>query len=57
MGNGAVLEVGTHQQLMASRGPYFVLFRQQGRSSSSSSSTGTNPISKVGMPINYVLGT
>lgn len=36
MGNGAVLEVGTHAQLMAARGPYYVLFRQQGRSSSSS---------------------
>jgi ATP-binding cassette subfamily B protein len=59
MGNGAVLEVGTHQQLMASRGPYYVLFRQQGRSSSSSSSSssGTPPIAKVGLPINYAVGT
>jgi len=31
MGGGAVLEVGTHQQLMAARGPYYALFRQQGR--------------------------
>jgi ATP-binding cassette subfamily B protein len=38
MGDGAVLETGTHQQLMAARGPYYVLFRQQGKSSSSSSS-------------------
>ena len=37
MGNGTVLEAGTHQELMAARGPYFVLFRQQGKSSSSSS--------------------
>jgi ATP-binding cassette subfamily B protein len=36
MGNGAVLEVGSHAELMAARGPYYVLFRQQGRSSSSS---------------------
>jgi len=57
MGNGAVLEVGSHQQLMASRGPYYVLFRQQGRSSSSSSSSGTPPIAKVGLPINYAVGT
>jgi ATP-binding cassette subfamily B protein len=33
MGQGAVLEVGSHQDLMAARGPYYVLFRQQGRSS------------------------
>lgn len=39
MGSGAVLEVGTHDQLMANRGPYYALFRQQGRSSSSSSSS------------------
>lgn len=58
MGNGAVLEAGTHQQLMAARGPYYVLFRQQGRSSSSSSSSsGTPPIAKVGLPINYAIGT
>ena len=58
MGNGAVLEVGSHQELMASRGPYYVLFRQQGRSSSSSSSSsGTPPIAKVGLPINYAVGT
>jgi ATP-binding cassette subfamily B protein len=57
MGNGAVLEVGTHQELMASRGPYYVLFRQQGRSSSSSSSSGTPPIAKVGLPIKYAVGT
>jgi ATP-binding cassette subfamily B protein len=57
MGNGAVLEAGTHQELMAARGPYYVLFRQQGRSSSSSSSSGTPPIAKVGLPINYAIGT
>jgi ATP-binding cassette subfamily B protein len=59
MGNGAVLEAGTHQQLMALRGAYYVLFRQQGRSSSSSSSSssGTPPIAKVGLPINYAIGT
>ncbi|MEB3332518.1 MAG: peptidase domain-containing ABC transporter [Synechococcaceae cyanobacterium] len=39
MGNGAVLETGTHQELMAARGSYYVLFRQQGKSSSSSSSS------------------
>ncbi len=38
MGSGAVLEAGTHQELMAARGPYYVLFRQQGKSSSSSPS-------------------
>jgi ATP-binding cassette subfamily B protein len=57
MGQGAVLEAGSHQELMAARGPYYVLFRQQGRSSSSSSSSGTPPIAKVGLPINYALGT
>jgi ATP-binding cassette subfamily B protein len=39
MGNGSVLEMGTHEELMAKKGPYYVLFRQQGRSSSSSNST------------------
>jgi ATP-binding cassette subfamily B protein len=38
MGNGTVLEAGTHQELMEARGAYYVLYRQQGRSSSSSSS-------------------
>ncbi|MFM7086180.1 MAG: peptidase domain-containing ABC transporter [Cyanobium sp.] len=42
MGGGAVLEAGTHQQLMAARGPYYVLFRQQGKSSSSSSSSSSS---------------
>ena len=42
MGSGAVLEVGTHDQLMANRGPYYALFRQQGRSSSSSSSSSSS---------------
>ncbi len=32
MGNGAVLEVGTHDELMQRRGAYYALFRQQGRS-------------------------
>ena len=31
MGDGAVLEVGSHAELMAARGPYYALFRQQGR--------------------------
>jgi subfamily B ATP-binding cassette protein HlyB/CyaB len=35
MGKGAVLEVGSHEELMQARGPYYALFRQQGRSSSS----------------------
>jgi ATP-binding cassette subfamily B protein len=38
MGNGTVLEAGTHQELMEARGAYYVLYRQQGRSTSSSSS-------------------
>jgi ATP-binding cassette subfamily B protein len=33
MGNGAVLEYGTHEELMARRGAYFALFSQQSRSS------------------------
>ncbi|GEM_PF-13211 len=33
MGDGVVLEVGSHDELMRNRGPYFALFRQQGRSS------------------------
>jgi ATP-binding cassette subfamily B protein len=39
MGSGSVLEAGTHAQLMAARGPYSVLFRQQGKSTSSSTSS------------------
>ena len=31
MGGGEVLEVGSHAELMAARGPYYALFRQQGR--------------------------
>jgi ATP-binding cassette subfamily B protein len=42
MGNGTVLEAGTHQQLMAARGAYYVLYRQQGRSSGSSSSSSSS---------------
>ena len=37
MGDGSVLEMGTHEELMEKRGAYYVLYRQQGRSSSSSS--------------------
>ena len=33
MGDGVVLEVGNHEELMRNRGPYFALFRQQGKSS------------------------
>ena len=44
MGNGTVLEAGTHQQLMAARGAYYVLYRQQGRSSGSSSSSSSAPV-------------
>ena len=44
MGNGTVLEAGTHQELMAARGAYYVLYRQQGRSSSSSSSSSSSGV-------------
>jgi ATP-binding cassette subfamily B protein len=40
MGSGAVLEKGTHKELMASRGPYYVLYRQQGKSSSPTTQAG-----------------
>ena len=40
MGDGVVLEVGKHDDLMRNRGPYFALFRQQGRSSPQASSPG-----------------
>ena len=40
MGDGVVLEVGKHDELMRNRGPYFALFRQQGRSSPQASSPG-----------------
>lgn len=45
MGNGSILEIGTHEELMQSRGPYYVLFRQQGRGSSSSSSSSSKSLS------------
>ncbi|MFM8278722.1 MAG: ATP-binding cassette domain-containing protein, partial [Cyanobium sp.] len=45
MGSGTVLEVGTHRQLMEARGPYYVLYRQQG--SSGSSSAGAAPSSST----------
>jgi ATP-binding cassette subfamily B protein len=35
MGKGAVLEVGSHEELMQGRGPYYALFCQQGRASTS----------------------
>lgn len=45
MGNGSILEVGSHAELMQARGPYYVLFRQQGRSTGSDSgSTAAPPI-------------
>lgn len=50
MGNGNVLEMGTHDELMAKKGPYYVLYRQQGRSSSSSNST---PYKASGAVIGY----
>jgi ATP-binding cassette subfamily B protein len=43
MGQGAVLEVGSHDELMQARGPYYALFRQQGRSSSGSSPAALSP--------------
>lgn len=43
MGQGAVLEVGSHDELMQARGPYYALFRQQGRSSSGSSPPPLSP--------------
>lgn len=39
MGDGIVLEIGNHDQLISNRGPYYALFLQQGRSSDSSSPT------------------
>ncbi|MEB3352023.1 MAG: peptidase domain-containing ABC transporter, partial [Cyanobacteriota bacterium] len=58
MGKGAVLEVGTHQELMDRRGPYYVLFRQQGRSSSSSSpSSSPAGSATAGLPFNTPVGT
>jgi ATP-binding cassette subfamily B protein len=45
MGNGSILEVGSHAELMQARGPYYVLFRQQGRSTGSDAgSTAAPPI-------------
>jgi ATP-binding cassette, subfamily B, bacterial HlyB/CyaB len=54
MGQGTVLETGTHRELMASNGPYSVLFRQQGRSggsSSSSSGSGSSSSSRSSTPV------
>lgn len=39
MGDGVVLEMGNHEELIRARGPYYALYRQQGRTSSSSPST------------------
>jgi ATP-binding cassette subfamily B protein len=50
MGEGSVLEMGTHDELIAQKGPYYVLYRQQGRSSSASS-TPFKP--KGGQPLGY----
>jgi ATP-binding cassette subfamily B protein len=50
MGSGNVLEMGTHDELIARKGPYYVLYRQQGRSSSSSNST---PYKASGAVIGY----
>ncbi len=36
MGEGVVLEMGNHEQLLANRGPYFALYKQQGRTTSES---------------------
>ncbi|CAK6690918.1 peptidase domain-containing ABC transporter [Synechococcus sp. CBW1107] len=56
MGNGSILEVGKHEQLMANRGPYYALFMQQGArgSSSSSSSSSYRPVDPA--PGTYALG-
>ena len=43
MGQGAVLEVGRHDELMQARGPYYALFRQQGRSSPTQSPEAVAP--------------
>jgi subfamily B ATP-binding cassette protein HlyB/CyaB len=43
MGQGAVLEVGRHDELMRARGPYYALFRQQGRSSPGASPDSVAP--------------
>jgi ABC-type dipeptide/oligopeptide/nickel transport system ATPase component len=42
MGDGVVLEVGKHEELLRNRGPYFALFRQQGRSSPDASPVGVS---------------
>ncbi len=42
MGDGIVLEIGNHDQLMSNRGPYYALYLQQGRSSDSSSSVNSS---------------
>lgn len=47
MGEGSVLEMGTHEELMEKRGAYYVLYRQQGRSSSASST----PFKPMGDPV------
>ena len=47
MGKGAVLEVGSHEELMQARGPYYALFRQQGRTSASGSAVADSPTVSV----------
>ena len=50
MGQGTVLETGSHAELMAANGPYSVLFRQQGRSGGSSSSSSSGSSSSSSRP-------
>ena len=42
MGNGQVLEIGTHDQLIAKRGAYYALWRQQGRNADRNAAMQTN---------------
>ena len=51
MGGGAVLEVGNHDQLMAARGPYYALFRQQGRSGQEPAAASQLPVPAALSPV------
>jgi len=50
MGDGVVLEMGTHEELIRARGPYYALFRQQGSSGSGEGAGWDGPAPVTSVP-------